>query len=529
MNKQNYFIGVDVGSFSVRAAVFDEKGKMLAQLQTPIEVYRSEGGIVEQSSNNIWQSARQVICNAVKESGVERKSIKGIAFDATCSVVVLGEDDQPLTVSSSADDDKNIIMWMDHRALKEAEIINQTEDKVLEYVGGSISPEMALPKLLWLKNNMTDTYQRARKFFDLADFLTYKASGNDVRSVCTQVCKWTYLAHEQSWSEAFFKKITLADLFDHNRIGCTIKECAKPAGTLNDDVAKELGLGNDTVVAVGIIDAHAGGIGLLGGELETTLAIIGGTSSCHMAVSQEPHFVQGVWGPYYGAMIPGMWLNEGGQSAAGSLIDHIIEDSACYHELCKEAEELNKSVYEILNEEVEALEKGEACLTKNLHLLGYFYGNRSPRADPHLRGMITGLTLNRDKGSLARLYLAAIQSLAYGTRHIIEALNNGGHQINKIRMCGGGIKNPIFLREHADITGLDIELPGEPEAVLLGCAMLAATASGAYSALTQAMLKMSSVARTIRPRSAFKKYHDKKYQVFHEMYNDQLKYEQMVS
>jgi len=187
------------------------------------------------------------------------------------------------------------------------------------------------------------------------------------------------------------------------------------------------------------------------------------------------------------------------------------------------------SVYQLLNEEVQLLEEEQGYITKDIHLLGYFYGNRSPRANPHLRGMISGLTLTRDKSSLARLYLSAIQSLAYGTRHIIEALNNGGHKIEKIKMCGGGIKNTIFLREHADISGCDIILPGESEAVLLGCAMCAATASGQFSSLTDAMGVMSSVAETIKPRKEMKEFHDKKYHVFHEMYFDQLKYEQVMS
>jgi FGGY-family pentulose kinase len=529
MKNDHYFIGVDVGSFSVRAAIFSNAGVMLAQSVSPIDVYQYPGEIVEQSSDNIWNNAQKVIRQCIKGSGVDSDLIKGIAFDATCSLVVLDEQDQPVTVSSTGENDKNIIMWMDHRAIKEADFINETKNKVLDYVGGTISPEMQIPKILWLKNYLPDTYSRTKKFFDLADFLVYKACGNDVRSVCTQVCKWTYLAHERSWSKDFFDQIHLDDVFDHDRLGNAIEDLAKSAGTLRKDVAVSLGLKEDVVVAVGIIDAHAGGVGLLGGEPETTLAIIGGTSSCHMAVSKDPLFVEGIWGPYFGAMIPGMWLNEGGQSAAGSLIDHIIQDSACYSGLRREAESSGKSVYQLLNEEVLLLEEKQKYLTQEIHLLGYFYGNRSPRANPHLRGMISGLTLNRDKSFLARVYLSAIQSLAYGTRHIIETLNHGGHKIGKIKICGGGIKNTIFLREHADITGCDIVLPGESEAVLLGSAMCAATASGQFSSLTDAMKAMSSVAETIKPREAMKKFHDKKYHVFHEMHLDQLKYKQMVS
>jgi len=526
MKNNSYFVSVDVGSFSVRAAVFDREGIKHSYCKEPIEVYDSGGGIVEQSSDNIWQNTCKAIRNAVRESGVKIQSIKGIAFDATCSLVVLGSDDKPLSVSITGDN--NIIMWMDHRALREAEYINQTNDAVLKYVGGKISPEMQLPKILWLKNNSPGTYAQARKFFDLADYLVYKASGKDIRSVCTQACKWTYLAHDKCWSNGFLKKIDLYDIFDHNRVGNNIEDLGKPAGLIDPVIAHELGLSKNTIVAVGVIDAHAGGIGLLGSAFENTIAIIAGTSFCHMAVSKTPVFTQGVWGPYYGAMIPKMWLNEGGQSAAGSLIDHIIQDNPYSEKLYREAETTVSTVYTLLNNEVEKIEEREGCFTRDFHLLGYFHGNRSPRADPQLKGMISGLTLDRNRRALAQRYLAAIQSIAYGTRHIIEVMNQSGHKISKISMCGGGIENSLLLRELADITGSVISIPSEPEAVLLGCAILAAAACDEFPNVPEAMAAMSSVSHTIKPRVDCKEFHEKKYRIFHEMYKDQLKYNNIM-
>jgi D-ribulokinase len=268
---------------------------------------------------------------------------------------------------------------------------------------------------------------------------------------------------------------------------------------------------------------------LLGKSPESTLALIGGTSSCHMAVSQKPIFVPGVWGPYYGAMLPGYWLSEGGQSAAGALLDLVIEDSAVYPDLKKLADLENRSIYEILNEEISRQLKDKIYPTQDFHLLGYFHGNRSPRADPYLKGMISGLSLNKTKSELARKYLSAIQSVAYGTRHIIEAMNQCGHRITKISMCGGGTKNSLWLKEHADITGCEIQLPEEPEAVLLGSAILGAVASGAFSDMAEAARAMVRTGEIIRPDSDSKAFHDKKYRVFLEMYNDQIKYKNMMS
>ena len=137
--------------------------------------------------------------------------------------------------------------------------------------------------------------------------------------------------------------------------------------------------------------------------------------------------------------------------------------------------------------------------------------------------------MNETKTELAKKYLAAIQSVAYGTRHIVEVLNSNGHQIKKIHVCGGGTKNPIWLREHADINCCEMILTKEPEAVLLGSAILAAAASKLYPSVQKAMSTMSEIGDSIQPRQEMKPYHDLKYRVFHEMYKDQIKYEKMMS
>jgi D-ribulokinase len=106
-----------------------------------------------------------------------------------------------LAVGPSGDPERNIIVWMDHRATEQARRINSTGEAVLNYVGGAISPEMETPKLLWLAENVPETFAAAWQFMDLADFLTWKATASLARSVCTVTCKWTYLAHESRWDE----------------------------------------------------------------------------------------------------------------------------------------------------------------------------------------------------------------------------------------------------------------------------------------------------------------------------------------
>ncbi len=538
IDTQSYVVGVDVGTGSARAAVFDLAGVRRALAVRPIQMWKPYAEFAEQSSDDIWHAVGSAVRQAVAEAGVSPSQVHGIGYAATCSLVVLDGQDCPLSVSPEGDNARNIIVWMDHRAIEEAEQISRGSYEPLKYVGGAISPEMQLPKLLWLKRHLPQTFAAAGRFLDLADFLGFQSTGSPVRSECTTVCKWTYLGHEQRWDEGFFQAIGLPE-FPDPRIGLAhdIKPLGTLAGRLTHKAAAHLGLIMGTPVAVGAIDAHAGGIGLLGAawdtgappsadQLASVLAVIGGTSTCHMAASQEPHFIPGVWGPYYGAMVPGLWLTEGGQSASGALLDFVIDTHPALPELDALAAQSGQTRYQILNARIAAL-AGEAglaypaLLSRDLHLLDYHLGNRSPFADPRARGVVDGLTLDVSLDSLAVLYLAAVQSIAYGTRAIMETLRQSGYRIRRLLVTGGGVKNPLWLQQHADACDMPLTLTQEPEAVLLGAAILGAAACGAYADTPTAMQSMTHPGSSILPDTQAKAYHDAKYQCYQSLYRDQ--------
>ncbi|MBL6078157.1 FGGY-family carbohydrate kinase [Belnapia sp. T18] len=540
---QDIVIGVDVGTGSARAGAFTADGGRLGQASHPIRLWQPRPGFAQQSSADIWAA----VCAAVRGAMVRLNPVRvrGIGFDATCSLVALDATGAPVSISPDGAAEQDIIVWMDHRAVAEADAINAGGHDVLRYVGGRISLEMQVPKLLWLKRHLPAAWARAAHLFDLPDFLTWRATGNTARSLCSTVCKWTYLGQEGRWDAAFFRTIGLAELAEEGfrRIGTEILPVGQaiPDG-LRPEAAAELGLPPGIAVGASAIDAHAGGLGTIGAALDgrapdaealrRRLALIGGTSSCHMAVSAEPRFVPGIWGPYFSAMQPGLWLNEGGQSATGALIDHVITTHAVYPALAEEARQAGEMVYARLNARLAALAAAlpfPALLTEGLHLLPDFHGNRSPLADAGMRGMASGLTLSATADDLARLYLATLQAIAYGTRHIVEALDAEGYAIDTMLASGGATKNPVFLREHADATGCRIVLPEEPEAVLLGAAMLGAVAAGLHPGLPAAMAAMSRAGSILRPDPATRRYHEAKYAVFRRMQSDQLAYRGLMA
>ncbi|MDW5501846.1 FGGY-family carbohydrate kinase [Pseudomonas lundensis] len=539
----SYFIGVDVGTGSARAGVFDLNGHMVGQASRSIDLYRPKADFVEQSSDNIWQAVCNAVRDAVNQADINPIQVKGLGFDATCSLVVLDKEGQPLTVSPSGRTEQNIIVWMDHRAITQAERINATKHRVLDFVGGIISPEMQTPKMLWLKQHMPTTWANAGYLFDLPDFLTWRATQDATRSLCSTVCKWTYLGHEQRWDKSYFKQIGLEEVLEHDaaKIGSDVKMMGEPLGHgLTQRAASEMGLIAGTAVSVSIIDAHAGTLGTLGAtgasgevaDFNRRVALIGGTSTGHMAMSRTAHFIPGVWGPYYSAILPEYWLNEGGQSATGALIDHMIQSHPCYQELLAQAKTQGQTIYEVLNALLRRM-AGEpediAYLTQDIHMLPYFHGNRSPRANPTLTGTLTGLKLSRTPEDMALHYLATIQAIALGTRHIIETMNQSGYSIDTIMASGGGTKNPIFVQEHANATGCAMLLPEESEAMLLGGAMMGTVAAGVFENLPEAMSAMSRIGKTVTPQTnKIKRYYDRKYRVFHELYNDHMKYRQLM-
>ncbi|MGI8906508.1 MAG: FGGY-family carbohydrate kinase [Candidatus Sumerlaeaceae bacterium] len=550
-----HVIGIDVGTGSARAGVFDLNGHMAGVGVKLIQIWKPEPDFAEQSSADIWRAVCAATKAALKQSHIESTAIAGVAYDATCSLVAIDHNGDPVTMSPTGADEQNIIMWMDHRAMAEAARLTKQGHDVIRYLGGVVSPEHQIPKLMWLKKNLPKSWGRATRFFDLPDWLAFRSTARDVRSLCTTVCKWTYLAHEKDavrrWHREFFRKNGLLELLSENRIGAEVEPMGNCCGGLTVRAARELGLEPGTPVAVGIIDAHAGGLGVLGMTPEKknkvkaaergskrpgfddVLCLIGGTSTCHMVVSPKARFVPGVWGPYFSAMVPGLWLNEGGQSATGALMDYVITTHARYADALAEAKAARQSIYEYLNAQVdrlasEARVKHRAELTRSFHVLPYFHGNRSPNADPNARGAIHGLALHATLDDLALLYYATIQAIAYGTRDIIEALNAKGYTITRLHATGGGTKNPLWMQEHADATGCDILLPREPEAVLLGSAILAAVGAGIYPDIHEAMRAMSASGGAIRANSKTAAYHTRKMRIHRELYRDQLKYNEIT-
>jgi FGGY-family pentulose kinase len=327
-------------------------------------------------------------------------------------------------------------------------------------------------------------------------------------------------------------------------------------GHLSERAAADMGLPAGIAVGSGVIDAYAGWIGTVGSKVKLTgdtlnvdvpkndvsqaftrLAAVAGTSTCHIAMSKDPVFVNGVWGPYRDVLIPGFWLAEGGQSATGELLKHVIETHPAFHEAMSTAETFNTNIYDYLNEHLHEMEAAQdaptvSWLGRHFFFYGDLFGNRSPIADPNMTGSVIGLSSDRSLDGLALYYYATMEFIALQTHQIVEAMNSQGHEISSIFMSGSQCQNPILMHLIASACNMPVLIPRYVNAAVChGAAMLGAKAAstdekGRSDSLWSIMDRFSKPGKAVHPTrdETEKKLLQAKYKVFLEQCKTQQMY-----
>ncbi|MCO5073015.1 MAG: FGGY family pentulose kinase [Rhizobiaceae bacterium] len=506
---------VDVGTGSARAGIFDHDGNLLGRADAPIDIRQVRAGEAEHDSEQIWQAVCQAVRAARTASGVSAEAISAIGFDATCSLVVRGADGARIPVSSDGEARWDTIAWHDHRAMVEADELTATAHPALSAVGGTMSPEMQLPKLMWLKRRLPATWLAAEGIFDLADFLACRASGLNLRSINTLTCKWLYAQDEPGgWPTDLLGRVDLADMKERAELVSPPIPVGSGPGFVKPNHCAALGLSERCRVAVGMVDAYAGALGTLGHlperRLSTDAALIAGTSSCVMLAAAAPHPLPSVWGPFRDAALPGRWMSEAGQSATGALLDHLIR----LHGLVP-----SEVTHSRICERIAAIRNVEGPdFAPRLHVLPDFHGNRSPFGDPHALGVIHGLPLDSSFDGLCRFYWRTCVAIAMGVRHIVETLRDAGNVIETLHVAGGHLRNPLLTELYANALNCRVTRPAGPDAVLLGTAIAAATCAGLHQDLTAASRAMIKPALSIDPDPGSTALYDRDYRIFLEMH-----------
>ena len=472
---EKYTIGVDFGTLSGRAVVVSVKdGKIAAESSMaypsgiPDRFGPQELPLPKDAAIERIEDYETVLYHTVKEaaslSGVPKEDIIAMAIDVTSSTFLpLSAELRPLYEDPRFENDYHagLKLWKYHMASAEAEritaLMNERGEPFASRAGGRVNAEWMLPKLLEVAEKDPELFDAAATFMEAADYLVYRITGEETRSMC-------HAGYKLLWSEedGYPSRDFLAALCPHF---ASLHEKLRGREIFPGDRA-----GGLTAVAASLIDAHVA-VPSAGIDGPGQALMILGTSCCMLLLSETEAFVPGISGCVKGGVYPGIYAYEAGQSAVGDMFEWFIQNCvpASYEE---EAKEKNISLHTLLSEKAAAEKPGESGLIA----LDWWNGNRSCLADPTLSGMILGLTL-RTKPE--EIYRALLESAAYGIRAIFDTFREGGVEVKSITASGGiSMKNPFMMQIYANVLNTPIDTAASGQGSAFGAAVYAAKAAG---------------------------------------------------
>ncbi len=523
-------LGIDYGTNSVRALIVDCANG--AELGCGVIDYPSghQGVLLDKKDHHLArqnpadylfgleQSVRAALKQAAETPGFSPDTIVGIGVDTTgSSPLPVDQNNRPLALDPAWE--KNLHaqcwLWKDHTSHREAATITRIaaehRPQYIAKCGNTYSSEWFWSKIWHCLKVAPDVFDAAYSWVEFADWVPSVLAGvNDPRQIQRGVCMAGHKAmYAEDWNGLPDKEFLalldpkLADLRD--RLYDKAHDANHVAGHLCAEWATKLGLPKDIPIAIGEMDVHYGAIGC--GIKEGTLVKVIGTSTCDCGVVSADKVVPdipGICGIVKGAILPGFYGIEAGQSAVGDIFKWWVEV------VCQG----DGALHGQLTDEAAALLPGQSGLLA----LDWNNGNRTILVDPMLTGLLLGQTLYTTR---AEIYRALIESTALGARAIIERIEEYGVPVDSV-ICAGGIaeKNAMAMQIYADITGCTIRVPGSSQACALGAAVAASVISGThpdYPTAQAAMTFLKDIA--YEPIPANRAAYDEIYRLYRQVYD----------
>lgn len=511
MGKENFVIGVDFGTDSVRSLLVNAADG--SEIASAVFQYpRWKDSLYCNPTHNQFrqhpldyiEGLESTIISCLRQAGpAAAQAVRAISIDTTGSTpVAVDASGTPLGLLPSFRDNPNalFVLWKDHTAVKEAAAINAhaaTFDiNYLQYVGGVYSSEWFWAKLLHILRSDEAVRKACYSWVEHCDWIPFLLTGGTQaaqlkRGVCAA-------GHKALWAAAygglppdnFFASLDPLLKGFSNRLFTDTYTADQPAGHLSSEWAQRLGLSTSTIVGIGAFDAHMGAVG---GQIEAYhLSKVMGTSTCDMLVAPlnevGDRLVRGICGQVPGSVIPGMMGMEAGQSAFGDAYawfrDLIAWPLKQLQQNPLSPDQLAASIDKIIPE----LSRQAATLTpepQSETALDWFNGRRTPDANQLLKGAITNLSLGSDA---PRIFRAIIESTCFGAKMIVDRFISEGIPIKGLIGLGGvAKKSPFIMQMMADIMNMPLRIHASEQTCALGAAMFAATAAGLYPKCEDAM------------------------------------------
>ena len=521
MNNDQFVIGVDYGTDSVRSIIVDTRGGR--ELASSVFLYpRWQQGLYCNPAENQFrqhpldytEGLEHTIKDCIKKAGGARvaAAIKAISVDTTGSTPVgVNEQGVPLALVPGFENNPNamFVLWKDHTGTKEAADINQHATKFdvnyLQYVGGIYSSEWFWAKLLHVLKVDNKVKEACYSWVEHCDWVPFLLSGGKhIKDMKRGRCS---AGHKALWAaeygglppDEFFSSLHPVLKGFTSRLYKDTYTADKAAGTLCPEWATRLGLSTDVIIGVGAFDAHMGAVG---GQIEPYhLSKVMGTSTCDMLVAPtadlQGKLIKGICGQVDGSVIPGMLGLEAGQSAFGdtyawfkNLLSWPLNDWLSQSSI------INAQTAEALKTEISGriipeLSRQAALLPldENAELsVDWLNGRRTPDANQLLKSAISGLSLGSDA---PRIFRALAESTCFGAKAIVDRFNSEGVPVKGLIGIGGvAKKSPYIMQMMADVLQMPIRIHQFEHTCALGAAMFAATAAGIYPNVEEAMAAM---------------------------------------
>lgn len=533
MSKNQYAIGVDYGTNSVRAIVVDlSNGAMIGQ-----NVYNyptGEAGIIVDSKdpnlarqnpadyiNGFIASVKKAVAAAKRAvAGFSPENVVGIGVDTTGSTPIpVDENGTALALLPEFKDNPaaHAWLWKDHTSTAEAEEITRKaanyKVKYLDKCGGTYSSEWYWAKILHCVRTAPQVAAAAASWVELADFvpgyITGKTKPNEIpRGICAAGHKAMY---NEQWgglpSDEFLNSLSpkLA------RFKYTFKAIptTEKAGELIPAVAKKVGLPAGIAVAVGAFDCHLGAVGC--GVKPGTLVKTIGTSTCDIMVSpltEQIADIPGLCGIVPESVLPGMYGLEAGQSAVGDIFNWFVNNLTPVEYTKKGSAHVN------LTEQAQQYAPGATGLLA----LDWNNGNRTVLVDQELSGLLVGQTI---RTTAPEVFRALIEATAFGALTIINRLEEYGVKVKEVVNCGGiAEKNDFIMQIYADVCNRPMKISRSSQTCALGAAIVATVAAGAFKSVATAQKKMTGIKEKIyKPNKAAVKIYAKLYKLYKDLHD----------
>ncbi|KQV13909.1 MULTISPECIES: ribulokinase [unclassified Kitasatospora] len=502
---ERYVVGVDFGTLSGRAVVVRVRDG--EELGTAVHEYPH--GVIEhrlpgtdallppdwalQHPEDWREVLRTAVPAALAASGVDPAAVIGIATDFTaCTVLPVRADGTPLAETELAERPHAWPkLWKHHAAQGQADRINelahQRGEKWISRYGGKISAEWQFAKALQLLEEDPAVYAATERWIEAADWIVWQLTGAESRNTCTAGYKG--ILQDGSYPSEDYLAALHPDFADfaRTRLEHPLAQLGSRVGSLNPEAAGWTGLPEGIAVAAGNVDAHVAAPAAQAVENGQLLAIMG-TSTCHVVNGATLADVPGICGVVEGGIVQGAYGYEAGQSAVGDIFAWWLRQGLPADYLA-EAEAAGLDAHQLLTDKA----AGQPVGGHGLVALDWLNGNRSTLVDHHLSGVIVGLTLATRP---EEIYRALLESTAYGTRTIVEALEQGGVPVTEFIVTGGLKKNALLMQIYADVLRRPVSLAASAQGPALGSAIHAAVAAGAHPDVRTAAAAMGRVERS---------------------------------